>query len=363
MKTYSLLCLLFFSLLLSCKSTTEGFKIEGEIQGLKPNEIVYLYDNSSKTYIDSTTSEKGKFEFSGSIVEPSLYYVIVKLPAGDVRYKAFWVENNQLSLSGDIEKLNDAVVTGSEMQRQEDIYLAQVKYIYNELARLEAIYNPDDIALAEKLDVQFDSLLALEDKEKVKYIRQFPEYIYSAYLAKRVVRSLNHTEGEALYASLSADMQTSKYGVNAKEYLELSKDLGIGSQSVELSLPDASGNIVNLSSLAGKYVLIDFWASWCGPCRRESPFLRAAYEQFQDKGFEIYGVSIDNDTTKWKEAMAQDQMTWIGVHATGAFDSQAAMIYGVKYIPFNYLIDREGKVIAMHLRGEKLIETLDNLLK
>lgn len=96
---------------------------------------------------------------------------------------------------------------------------------------------------------------------------------------------------------------------------------------------------------------------------QESPFLRAAYEQFQDKGFEIYGVSIDNDTTKWKEAMAQDQMTWIGVHATGAFDSQAAMMYGVKYIPFNYLIDREGKVIAMHLRGEKLIETLDNLLK
>ncbi len=363
MKTYALSGLLLLSLLISCKSRPEGYIIEGEIQGLKPNEIVYLYDNSIKTYIDSTTSEKSKFEFSGSVAEPSLYYVIVKRPADDVRYKAFWVENSLISLTGDIEKFNEASVAGSEMQRQEDIYLTQVKYIYNELARLEALYNPEDKELAEKLDAQFDSLLALEDQEKVKYINQFPDYLYSAYLAKRVVRSLNHYEGEALFASLSHDMQKSKYGLNVQEYLELSKDLGIGSQYAELSLPDASGNTVNLSSLAGKYVLIDFWASWCGPCRRESPFLRTAYEQFHEKGFEIYAVSIDTDTIKWKAAMAEDQMTWIGVHATGAFDSQAAMMYGVKYIPFNYLLDRDGKVIAMHLRGEKLLETLGTLLK
>lgn len=135
-----------------------------------------------------------------------------------------------------------------------------------------------------------------------------------------------------------------------------------GSEAPEINLPDPSGKSIALSSLKGKVVLIDFWASWCGPCRKEMPNVVAAYKKYKSKGFEIYGVSLDKDMQAWVEAIKKDGSTWVHVSDLKFWDCVAAKAYNVQSIPFTVLLDKEGKVVAKDLRGAALEEKLKELL-
>jgi len=139
--------------------------------------------------------------------------------------------------------------------------------------------------------------------------------------------------------------------------------LAIGSEAPNLELPNAEGEIVPLASLRGKYVLIDFWASWCKPCRWENPQNVALYKKYKDKGFEIYGVSLDKNKEAWINAIKEDSLSWVHVSDLKFYDSEAAQLYNVEAIPFTVLIDKEGKIIAKNLRGEELKSKLEELLK
>nr|WP_260412655.1 TlpA disulfide reductase family protein [Flammeovirga kamogawensis] len=133
----------------------------------------------------------------------------------------------------------------------------------------------------------------------------------------------------------------------------------VGAEAIDISLPSPEGKTVTLSSLRGKYVMIDFWASWCRPCRMENPNVLRAYNHYKSKGFEVYGVSIDRDTEAWKQAIEQDHITWSQVHDAGGV---VAAEYGVEGIPFTLLLDKEGKIIAKNLRGDDLDKKLAELL-
>jgi peroxiredoxin len=131
----------------------------------------------------------------------------------------------------------------------------------------------------------------------------------------------------------------------------------------EISLPDVNGKPFLLSSLKGKYVLVDFWASWCGPCRRENPNVVAAYKQFKNKNFTIVGVSLDNDKEAWLKAIKDDQLNWIQVSDLKQWESSMVGLYQLTAIPFNVLIDPQGKIIAADLRGSDLVNKLSEVLK
>jgi peroxiredoxin len=135
-----------------------------------------------------------------------------------------------------------------------------------------------------------------------------------------------------------------------------------GSEAPEINLPDPSGKNIALSSLRGKVVLIDFWASWCGPCRKEMPNVVAAYKKYKNKGFEIYGVSLDKELQSWVDAIKKDGITWIQVSDLMYWDCAAAKAYNVQGIPYTVLLDKEGKIIAKNLRGEELDKTLEKVL-
>jgi peroxiredoxin len=136
-----------------------------------------------------------------------------------------------------------------------------------------------------------------------------------------------------------------------------------GSRAPELALPDADGKIITLASLRGKYVLVDFWASWCGPCRGENPNVVQAYQEFKDKNFTILGVSLDNNKDAWQKAIKEDHLTWPQVCDLKGWASAGAVIYSIQSIPSNYLIDPNGKIVTSNLRGEALEKVLANLLK
>ncbi|MCZ2476094.1 AhpC/TSA family protein [Aquirufa ecclesiirivi] len=147
------------------------------------------------------------------------------------------------------------------------------------------------------------------------------------------------------------------------ENLKRLKGISIGSEAPEISLPSPNGEKITLSSLRGKYVLIDFWASWCGPCRRENPNVIKTYARFKDKGFEIFGVSLDQDKSAWLKAIDTDQLTWKHVSDLQYWNSVAAQAYQVSAIPMTFMLDKEGKIIAKGLRGASLDQFLENLFK
>lgn len=169
------------------------------------------------------------------------------------------------------------------------------------------------------------------------------------------------SEVEALFASLTEDLRQSAVGRKFAARLEEIPSVEVGRQAPDFTAEDKDGNRVSLSDFRGKYVLLDFWASWCGPCRRENPNVLKAYDRFKDKGFVVVGYSLDSSEDAWRRAVEADGMPW--TQLLGGMNDKVAGIYGVTGIPSNFLIDPSGKIVVVDLRGERLEEVLSNMLK
>jgi peroxiredoxin len=181
------------------------------------------------------------------------------------------------------------------------------------------------------------------------------------------IQALDPDKYSELYKSLDAGLSkkfpNDKNVIMFHEVVERMLSTNVGQFAPEISLPSPEGKEIALSSLKGKLVLIDFWASWCGPCRKEMPNVIKIYSKFKNKGFEIYGVSLDQDKEKWMEAITKDGINWPQVSDLKYWDNVAARIYNVQGIPYTVLIDKDGKIIAKNLRGQELEKKIAEVLK
>ena len=166
-----------------------------------------------------------------------------------------------------------------------------------------------------------------------------------------------------LYNALDKKIKASASGMKVKKMLDAYEATAIGKIAPDIKQQDTLGNAVSLSSFRGKYVMVDFWASWCGPCRQENPNVVVAYNRFKNKNFTILGISLDQDKDAWQAAIAKDNLTWNHMSDLKQWQSEAVMTYGFEGIPFNVLIDPTGKIIASGLRGEDLGKKLEEVLK
>ena len=207
--------------------------------------------------------------------------------------------------------------------------------------------------------------LSVKEKDFVKeYAKNHPaSYVAAFEVYQKFSYNPDAAELDSVYNDSAMSIQNSYFGKKIKKVLDIAKKTAMGNAAPEFAQNDASGKSVSLASFKGKYVLVDFWASWCGPCRAENPNVLKAYSKYHPKGFDILGVSLDEKKDKWEEAIKKDNLNWTQVSDLQGWKNSVAVLYGVQAIPMNFLIDKDGKIIAKGLRGDDLGKKLSEVLK
>lgn len=352
----------------SGSTTDSSYTINGKIQGLDSGWI-YLYNvQNEEGKPDSALIKQGNFEFKGSTAEP--YFAVLTLgqfngprqqPLG------FFVEAGKIDIKVSRDSLAKGTADGGATQAEYKKYFASYQAIEDRQKVLVEEYQTasmtGDAAKMEKAQKDFEGL-EKENKDLIgKFVKENANsYVSPFLLAQNFTFEVNPAELDPLYNGLGEKTKASYFGRNIKKALDASRSTAVGSAAPDFTLNDVNGKPVSLASYKGKYVLIDFWASWCGPCRQENPNVVKAYNQYKAKGFDILGVSLDEKKDNWEKAIKQDQLTWAHVSDLGGWQSEVAGLYGVKAIPANYLLDKDGKIIAKNLRGEDLVKKLSEVL-
>lgn len=348
------------------KAQDSSYTIRGKLEKIKSGTIfLNIYENG-KTLQDSAFIKKGNFKFTGHIASP--FFASLIMPDKPQDYFAFYIEPAKMIITGRADSLKLLSIKGSKVNDDDKMLKQRMRSITLWEAANSKLYEE---AYKEKNKHIMDSLdevdnLVLAEKRKVvaAFVKDYPESMRSAMaITENYGYYAEASDVEPLYNLLDPKIKNSPKGKEIKKLLEVYSTVAVGKTAPEIVQYTPDSSRLSLSSLKGRYVLIDFWASWCGPCRRENPNIVAAYNQFKDKGFTIFAVSYDSKKANWLKAIADDHLNWYQVSDLQGWKNATSDQYGIKAIPSNLLLDKDGTIIAKNIFGKKLTEKLAELMK
>ena len=366
---FILICLCF-----SCETKTEGYVLSGTIETV-PNGtrlILKSLEENRQINLDTANVTDGLFKFEGSIEKPNLCFLEIDGLRGRL---PFILENKDLSFTLYKDSLSLSKVTGSkenDLSLEYMDHLRKVKKQGQELTRPYAVAKQNNDTLAmDKITAEIEAYKLEVESFNKEFVTKNKNSLFNAFLFENLLNSkgLSESDAQAIIAEMSEETLKLAPIARIQKKINANAATAIGQLAPTFSGPSPDGSIIELDKIKGKVTIIDFWAAWCGPCRRENPNLVKIYKEFHDKGLEIVGVSLDGSSRQkdakgaWIKAIADDGLTWHQVSNLNYFNGPIAKQYNIQSIPAAYIIDSEGKIVAKNLRGDKLRSKIAELLK